>query len=361
MGGVFSQSCSALLPTSRRRSSAPYTDTPRDDDSLDGLDRQEDIAQFPYVEFTGRDSITCPTCQGSGRIPSGQVNELVALIPYSDQRLQPQRTKQYVGLSVIVCLLVSALVAFFLFPRPVLVEDGGIRSVIVLFDHHKSRVLINLTSSLNFHNGNFFTLLVENVNSQVLYMKTVIGTRQLGNVLTIQPLSQRQMNFTVSMEISGSLSYVYAFCTMPSIKVHNIVVFMQTSVKTSYMYESGSSEQCEQAEHDIRRRQIPIWNPVPPSRWAAASGPAPELYSAPTRNPAWTAALSPASTHYCPTLEVLTHYTHTLHTIHSLYTLHTIHYTHTTHSTHYCPTLEVLTHYSHTLHTQITTARRWRY
>ncbi|KAL0159127.1 hypothetical protein M9458_047203, partial [Cirrhinus mrigala] len=41
------------------------------DDSLDGLDRQEDIAQFPYVEFTGRDSITCPTCQGSGRIPSG--------------------------------------------------------------------------------------------------------------------------------------------------------------------------------------------------------------------------------------------------------------------------------------------------
>ncbi|XP_022519751.2 transmembrane protein 106C [Astyanax mexicanus] len=241
MGGVFSQSCNALLPTSRRRSSAPYTDTPRDDDSLDGLDRQEDIAQFPYVEFTGRDSITCPTCQGSGRIPSGQVNELVALIPYSDQRLQPQRTKQYVGLSVIVCLLVSALVAFFLFPRPVLVEDGGIRSVIVLFDHHKSRVLINLTSSLNFHNGNFFTLLVENVNSQVLYMKTVIGTRQLGNVLTIQPLSQRQMNFTVSMEISGSLSYVYAFCTMPSIKVHNIVVFMQTSVKTSYMVRSAQN------------------------------------------------------------------------------------------------------------------------
>ncbi len=42
------------------------------DDSLDDLDRQEDIAQFPYVEFTGRDSITCPTCQGSGRIPSGK-------------------------------------------------------------------------------------------------------------------------------------------------------------------------------------------------------------------------------------------------------------------------------------------------
>ncbi|XP_072553165.1 transmembrane protein 106C [Salminus brasiliensis] len=241
MGAHLSQSCRALLPVPRHHSTTQSNETPCDDDSLDGLDRQEDIAQFPYVEFTGRDSITCPTCQGSGRIPSGQVNELVALIPYSDQRLQPQRTKLYVGLSVIVCLLVSSLVAFFMFPRPVLVEDGGIRSVIVLFDHEKSRVLMNMTSSLNFHNANFFTVLVDNVNSQVLYMKTVIGTEQLGNVITIQPLSQRQMNFTVSMEISGSLSYVYAFCTMASIKVHNIVVFMQTSVKTSYMVRSAQN------------------------------------------------------------------------------------------------------------------------
>ncbi|XP_060793047.1 transmembrane protein 106C-like [Neoarius graeffei] len=212
-----------------------------DDDSLDGRDRQEDIARFPYVEFTGRDSITCPTCQGSGRIPSDQVNELVALIPYSDQRLQPQRTKQYVGLSVIVCLLICSLVTFFMFPRPVLVEDGGIRSVIVHFDRDTSRVLINMTSALNFNNGNFFTVLVDSVSSQVLYMKTVIGTQQLDNILSIQPLSQRQMNFTVSVEISGSLSYVYAFCTMASIKVHNIVVFTQTSVKTSYMVRSAQN------------------------------------------------------------------------------------------------------------------------
>ncbi|KAI4882760.1 hypothetical protein NFI96_017077, partial [Prochilodus magdalenae] len=238
MGGHLSRSCRELLPNPRYGSTTENDQLVHDDDSLGGLDRQ-DIAEFPYVEFTGRDSITCPTCQGSGRIPSGQVNELVALIPYSDQRLQPQRTKLYVVLSVIVCLLVSSLVAFFLFPRPVLVEDGGIRSVVVLFDHEKSRVLMNMTSSLNFRNANFFTVLVDSVNCQVLYMKTVIGTGQLDNVITIQPLSQRQMNFTVSVEISGSLSYVYAFCTMASIKVHNIVVFMQTSVKTSYMVRSA--------------------------------------------------------------------------------------------------------------------------
>lgn len=30
-----------------------------------------DTFQFYYVEFTGRDSVTCPTCQGTGRIPRG--------------------------------------------------------------------------------------------------------------------------------------------------------------------------------------------------------------------------------------------------------------------------------------------------
>ncbi|XP_028848476.1 transmembrane protein 106C-like [Denticeps clupeoides] len=240
MGAHWSRSCDALLAgtdTSGRQG----LHAGDGDDSLDGLDRQEDIAQFPYVEFTGRDSITCPTCQGTGRIPSGQLNELVALIPYSDQRLQPHRTKLYVVLSVVVCLLVSSLVAFFMFPRPVVVEDDGIRSATVLFDRNNSKVLINMTSSLNFTNSNFFTVLVDSVSCQVLYMKTVIGTQQLGNVINIQPLSQRQVNFTVGVEISGSLSYVYAFCTMASIKVHNIVVFMQTTVKTSYMVRSAQN------------------------------------------------------------------------------------------------------------------------
>ncbi|KAG9329179.1 hypothetical protein JZ751_007348 [Albula glossodonta] len=188
MGAHWSRSDSTLLPLPETEGGRRQGAQERDDDSLDGRDRQEDIAQFPYVEFTGRDSITCPTCQGTGRIPSGQVNELVALIPYSDQRLQPQRTKLYVVLSVVLCLLASSLVAFFMFPRSVLVEDDGIRTVTVRFDRNNSKVLINMTSTFNVTNSNFFTALVDSVSCQVLYMKT--------------------MNFTVSMEISGSLSYV---------------------------------------------------------------------------------------------------------------------------------------------------------
>uniref|UniRef100_A0A8D1VB61 Transmembrane protein 106C n=1 Tax=Sus scrofa TaxID=9823 RepID=A0A8D1VB61_PIG len=35
-------------------------------------EQEEAIAQFPYVEFTGRDSITCLTCQGTGYIPTDE-------------------------------------------------------------------------------------------------------------------------------------------------------------------------------------------------------------------------------------------------------------------------------------------------
>ncbi|KAM9751398.1 transmembrane protein 106C-like [Menidia menidia] len=242
MGPRLSRGGSSLSLLPERRHAGPGTeDGHSDDDSLDGLDRREDIAQFPYVEFTGRDSITCPTCQGTGRIPSEQVNELVALIPYSDQRLRPQRTKLYVVLSVVLCLLASVLVAFFLFPRAVIVVDAGIRSVMVRFDSSNKKVLMNMTSTLNFSNPNFFSVLVQSVSAQVLYMKTVIGTRQLDNATTILPLSDSQVNYTVSVEIGSSAPYVYAFCTMPSIKVHNIVVFVQTSVKTSYMVRSSQN------------------------------------------------------------------------------------------------------------------------
>ncbi|KAM7410847.1 hypothetical protein PAMA_021010 [Pampus argenteus] len=209
MGNRWTRSGSSLTLLPERQSSERRgEDQDSDNDSLDGLGRREDIAQFPYVEFTGRDSITCPTCQGTGRIPSGQVNELVALIPYSDQRLQPQRTKLYVVLSVVLCLFTSALVAFFLFPRSVVVVDAGIRSVTVHFDHTNMKVLMNMTSTLNFSNPNFFSVLVQSVNCQVLYMKTVIGTKQLDNATTILPLSESQVNYTVSVEIGSSAAYV---------------------------------------------------------------------------------------------------------------------------------------------------------
>ena len=75
MGARWSRSGSRLPllpPGDAAAKNGENNEEDADDDSLNGLDRQDDIARFPYVEFTGRVSITCPTCQGSGRIPSGE-------------------------------------------------------------------------------------------------------------------------------------------------------------------------------------------------------------------------------------------------------------------------------------------------
>uniref|UniRef100_A0A7N4PU84 Transmembrane protein 106A n=1 Tax=Sarcophilus harrisii TaxID=9305 RepID=A0A7N4PU84_SARHA len=87
--------------------------------------------------------VTCPTCQGTGEIPSELEKQLVALIPYGDQRLKPRRTKLYVSLAVFTCLLMTSLIIFFLFPRSILVQPAGLSSSEVAFTDHS--ILLNVT------------------------------------------------------------------------------------------------------------------------------------------------------------------------------------------------------------------------
>ncbi|KFV94439.1 Transmembrane protein 106B, partial [Eurypyga helias] len=174
-----------------------------------------DVSQFPYVEFTGRDSVTCPTCQGTGRIPrgkvflfSGQENQLVALIPYSDQRLRPRRTKLYVTASVIVCLLLSGLAVFFLFPRSIDVEYIGVKSVYVTYEQGRRIIYLNITNTLNITNNNYYSVEVANITAQVQFSKTVIGKARLNNITNIGPLDMKQIDYMVPTVIQDEMSYM---------------------------------------------------------------------------------------------------------------------------------------------------------
>uniref|UniRef100_A0AAQ5YE43 Transmembrane protein 106B n=3 Tax=Amphiprion TaxID=80969 RepID=A0AAQ5YE43_AMPOC len=202
-----------------------------------------DVSQFPYVEFTGRDSVTCPTCQGTGRIPRGQENQLVALIPYSDQRLRPRRTKLYVTASVVVCLLLSSLAVFFLFPRSIDVSYVGVKSVFVSYDQEKRSVYLNITNTLNITNNNYYSVEVANITAQVQFAKTVIGKSRISNITAISPLDMKQIDYMVPTTIADEMSYMYDYCTLQTIKVHNIVVMMQVTVTTAYF---GHVEQVSQ-------------------------------------------------------------------------------------------------------------------
>uniref|UniRef100_A0A0B8RWP6 Transmembrane protein 106B n=1 Tax=Philothamnus irregularis TaxID=1899461 RepID=A0A0B8RWP6_9SAUR len=215
-----------------------------DSHSEDG--KNGDVSQFPYVEFTGRDSVTCPTCQGTGRIPRGQENQLVALIPYSDQRLRPRRTKLYVTASVIGCLLLSGLAVFFLFPRSVDVQYAGVKSVYVDYEAQRRIIYLNITNTLNITNNNYYSVEVDNITAQVQFAKTVIGKARVNNNTHIGPLDMKQIDYMVPTVIQDEMSYMYDFCTLISIKVHNIVVMMQVTVTTSYF---GHSEQISQERY----------------------------------------------------------------------------------------------------------------
>nr|XP_048300673.1 transmembrane protein 106C [Myodes glareolus]XP_048300674.1 transmembrane protein 106C [Myodes glareolus] len=212
-------------------------------------EQEEAIAQFPYVEFTGRNSVTCHTCQGAGYVPAEQLNELVALIPHSDQRLRPQRTKQYVLLSVLLCLLASGLVFFFLFPHSVRVDDSGIKVVKVTFNKQDSLVVLHVMATLKIRNSNFYSVSVTNLFSQVQYMNAVVGTYMTTNVSVIPPRSEHLVNFTVKAEVGGPSSYLYFFCTVPAILVHNIMIFMRTSVQLAYI--GHTSQSATEAQHYV--------------------------------------------------------------------------------------------------------------
>lgn len=183
----------------------------------------------------GEIGINCLTCQGTGYIPTEQVNALVALSPHSDQRLRPQRTKQYVLLSVPLCLLASGLVVFFIFPHSVLMDDDGIRVVKVMFNKQESLVILSILATLKIRNSNFYPVAVTSLSCQVQYMNTVVKSYMTTNVSLIPPQSAHLVNFTAKAEMGGPFSYMYFFCTLPDILVHNIVVFMRTSVKISYI------------------------------------------------------------------------------------------------------------------------------
>lgn len=148
--------------------------------------------------------------------------------------------------SVFVCLLLSGLAVFFLFPRSIDVKYIGVKSAYVSYDVQKRTIYLNITNTLNITNNNYYSVEVENITAQVQFAKTVIGKARLNNITHIGPLDMKQIDYTVPTVIAEEMSYMYDFCTLISIKVHNIVLMMQVTVTTTYF---GHSEQISQERY----------------------------------------------------------------------------------------------------------------
>ncbi|XP_044154139.1 transmembrane protein 106A [Bufo gargarizans] len=209
------------------------------------LDRHGHENTPPYITINSSDAsvscisteetatATCPTCRGTGRIPRGQERELVALIPYSDQRLKPRRTKLYVAIAVSCCFLVFFLVVFFLYPRSVTLDHAGVNSSLVTYDAPKSTVNLLTTNRLNISNYNLYGIDILSLNVQVLHLSVVVGTLNLKEVKKIGPLLTDQIFYTVESHVQDVSTY--EVCTWDRIHVHNVLLHVQGSLNFSYL------------------------------------------------------------------------------------------------------------------------------
>ncbi|XP_075418021.1 transmembrane protein 106A isoform X2 [Tenrec ecaudatus] len=153
----------------------------------------------PCEEAAGGSSVTCPTCQGSGEIPRELEKQLVALIPYGDQRLKPRHTKLFVFLTVLTCLVTSTFVVFFLFPRSVAVQPVGLNSSTVAFD--KADIHLNMTNVLNISNRNYYPITVTQLAIEVLHLSLVVGQASKRLLLPVGPLASEQVLYTVTSRL----------------------------------------------------------------------------------------------------------------------------------------------------------------
>ncbi|XP_024913006.1 transmembrane protein 106A isoform X2 [Cynoglossus semilaevis] len=161
-------------------------------DVTNGTERQRTLKQFPpYGSVNGNSKgDICPTCRGSGRIPRGHEDELVAVIPCNDVRLKPRRTKLYVSsiVAVCICLCICCLILFFLFPRSVSLTPVSVLSVMVYFT--PDTVDLEVTNLINVTNKNFVPVQIIDFTVQGLVTDILLGKTKISNMTGIQPRTE---------------------------------------------------------------------------------------------------------------------------------------------------------------------------
>ncbi|XP_006867339.1 PREDICTED: transmembrane protein 106A-like [Chrysochloris asiatica] len=177
--------------------------------------------------------VTCPTCQGSGAISQAQEKQLVALIPYEDQRLKPRHTKLFVFLAVLICLVTSTLIIFFLFPQSIAVQTACLNSFSVAFN--EAGISLNLTNVLNISNHNYCPITVTQLAIEVLHLSLVVGQVSENLLLPIRPLASEQILYAVASKVQDENTY--KICTWQNIKVHH-VLHVQGILTYSYLNHS---------------------------------------------------------------------------------------------------------------------------
>ncbi|XP_047466075.1 transmembrane protein 106A [Mugil cephalus] len=207
--------------------------TTEDPNCTEGRETTKTLKYFPpYGSISGNATgDTCPTCRGTGRIPRGHEDQLVAVIPCNDVRLRPRRTKLYVFISMVVCLLLCCLILFFFFPRSITPTPVSVLSVMVYFT--PDAVEMQVTNVINISNENFFPVEIAQFTMQGLIADIVMGKTKLSNMTAIQPRSQK--SYTIEIDLPLTDKGLVAYCKSSSFKIHTLFLELQMTMNISYM------------------------------------------------------------------------------------------------------------------------------
>ncbi|NXE07662.1 T106A protein, partial [Lophotis ruficrista] len=237
MGGKLSQ----FWKTPDQKESEGKLILPRQLDAEDEITNYASInnSATSCVGIARRSYVNCPTCQGTGRIPREQEKQLVALIPYGDQRLKPRRTKLYICLAVTICLLTTSLSMFFLFPRSVTVLPAGLNASSTAFNATTTSIYLNMMNVLNITNNNFYLVSVVQLDVEVLHQSLVVGKTTVKTPLNVSPLQSGQVSFAAApAKLTFFFSSCSKICTWTKVKVHNVLLHIQGTLTCTYLCHS---------------------------------------------------------------------------------------------------------------------------
>ncbi|XP_064648268.1 transmembrane protein 106B-like isoform X2 [Lineus longissimus] len=186
-------------------------------------------------------SVHCPTCRGTGRVPKEQEAKLIALIPVTDMRLNPQ-IKSKVAVAVIACIVIAALTIFFLIPRSVSLSTSGFKikpEYALVNTSGKGLVILHFTNSFNVTNDNFYPVTVSTARMTAMHddkkQATATNSSELNIPLRSTSLHYIKMNITFDFDEG----YVAGFCVKNNWS-SQIVMEFDISINSTYL---GHTEQ----------------------------------------------------------------------------------------------------------------------
>ncbi|KAL7058753.1 hypothetical protein AAHC03_013467 [Spirometra sp. Aus1] len=169
----------------------------------------------------------CPTCRGTGQVPTDSDSEYIALIPLTDRRLRPRRTTIKLILTVLFCLTVSTLTLFFLFPRSILLTSSSpllLPAIVNITDED----VVNLVVSnvFNFSNFNFVPVNVRSISVMSLYHSTMINNSMVDTNTWVSPRSTQKLNVSLclSFDADSFKPYLATLCRVNNTAFNRIYI-----------------------------------------------------------------------------------------------------------------------------------------